>query len=186
MGMIRLVLAIAAASLTVPVVAREAPYPEETRFVPAEHGASACWGASFFDTGRQISTMDFAITFEDIPPGTSEEWPEGRQFFNYELDATLADGTEGLAAGTCRGAEDGGIVCEVECDGGGATIRLDADGKAMVDIGTYGFIRLRDCGAERNGVVLEATADDSVFELEPLPAGQCEPVIRRDYLAGVD
>ena len=157
---------MASAALAVTSVAAE----ELSSFVAAQDGARACWS-------RQYSAEHLAAHPDQLVTAMAFTMQFGQDFHLFQLDADLRGGQTGRATGTCSEYE-GKISCGVDCDGGGVLLSHGADGKVLLDLTDYGYIRMTDsCGEdEADGFSLEAGKDDREFLLSPATGKACKPL----------
>jgi hypothetical protein len=154
------------AALAVTSVAAE----ELSSFVAAQDGARECWSRLYSaehlaeHPDQLVTAMHFTMQFAG-------------DFHYFQLDADLRGGQSGRATGGCYEYE-GAVSCGVECDGGGVHLSHGADGKIVLDLTDYGYIRMTDsCGEdEAGGFALEAGKDDKQFLLSPAIGKACKPL----------
>jgi hypothetical protein len=164
-GWARIVWATGAAMAVTSAAAEEL-----TSFVDAQKGARGCWSRQYSDEhlaahpDQLVTAMQFTVQFDG-------------EFHYFELDADLRGGQSGRAAGACSEYE-GVISCGVDCDGGGVLLSHAGDGKVLLDLTEYGYIRMTNsCGEdEEDGFALEAGTDDKEFLLSPATGKACKPL----------
>ncbi|UYN99828.1 MAG: hypothetical protein KIT02_00875 [Devosia sp.] len=150
-------------------------------FGPTESGNYACWKRDY-DAAHLASHPDQLVTnmslVVDFP--TEAEAREFSSFYDFSLDATLRGGKSGNGSGTCTPSGDGtGMVCGIDCDGGGVAVGIRDDGSVLVDLEHYGYIRLDgECagGDEADTFPLEAGVDDKTFLLHPVTGKACRNI----------
>jgi len=166
------VLWMAGATLAVGSVAAE----ELSSFVAAQDGAQSCWSRDYSaehlaaHPDQLVTAMRFTMRFDT-------EVNDNPDFYSFRLEADLRGGQSGRAFGYCSEFE-GAVSCAVECDGGGVGVAQAADGKVLLDLTRYGFIRMAgSCGSdEADGFGLEAGLDDKQFLLSPATGKACKPL----------
>lgn len=155
---------------------------ELANFIPPQAGARACFGRVYdaehlkAHPQQQVTEMQFRIAYYIHDP--DEFAPKGQRNYYFEVLTRLRDQKQAkplTAMGECRPTEDGkAIICGVECDGGGVTVKRSGDGKIMVDLEAMGRLRMTaDCGDEEDGVELTSGADDRRFLLSKIPQAEC-------------
>jgi hypothetical protein len=164
-GLARIAWAAGAAMAATSVAAEEL-----TSFVDAQKGARGCWS-------RQYSAEHLAAHPDQLVTAMDFTMQLDGEFHYFELTADLRGGQSGSAAGACSEYE-GVVSCGVDCDGGGVVLRHGADGKVLLDLSAYGYIRMTNsCGEdEEDGFALEAGRDDKEFLLSPASGKACKPL----------
>lgn len=124
---------------------------------------------------QRVTEMAFRLNYHAHEP--DETWPQGQRNYYFQLRAKLR-GSERVLAGSGECAPTGepaGIVCGIECDGGGVRIRRGkSPDQLLVDLGSTGRIRMSEsCDAEENAVDLEPGRDDRLFLLTRTGASDC-------------
>ncbi len=154
----------AGAAMVVSSVAAE----ELSSFVAAETGARGCWS-------RQYSAEHLAAHPDQLVTAMAFTLQFDQDFHYFQLDAELRGGQSGRATGVCSEYE-GVLSCGVDCDGGGVHLSHGADGKILLDLTEYGYIRMTEsCGEdEADGFPLEAGKDDKEFLLSPASGKACK------------
>lgn len=153
------------------------PAMAEDMLVEQRDGARACW-QRLYDPAhlashpdQQVVQMTFGIAFH----GLGKDQPALHMFV---LDAGLRDGRRGHASGSCTQEASGSMHCQVECDGGAISVRLDGNGSVLADLESTGFVRLEgECGhggEGETGFDLLPGKDDKLFRLDRTDPRQCE------------
>ena len=152
-------------------------------------GVEACFGRTYdaehLRAHPQQQVTSFHILRDFSPDLNSEEEPQSREDMvkndgndgNISLSAYLRlRGRKGVYSNyfSCRRSESGGVLCDIDCDGG--TFRMRTAGGALL-IENQGFVVIGGCGAsdeeQADPIFVKPGADDNIFRLDKVAGGQC-------------
>lgn len=104
----------------------------------------------------------------------SRDEPRGQRNYYFSLLARVkGEPRRLLASGECV-PQGPNISCGLDCDGGGFGLSRGRNGAVLLDMTTFGRLRMtRGCSDEENAVVLTPGADDKRFRLDPADLKSC-------------
>ncbi|MET3925898.1 hypothetical protein [Devosia sp. 2618] len=159
---------IVAAALCL-ALAQGATAGELDSFIAPVDGASITWSRNYdaahlaAHPDQLVTAMQLAVSYEIFDPAL-----EGQ--VNFELQAALRGGKQGVTTGTCMPYGQN-MWCGVECDGGGILVSKRPGGSVLVNLANVGYIRMSEvgCGEDENseGGSFDLTSgkDDKLFLL---------------------
>lgn len=170
-------MGLAIALFGLPVVAGELD-----AFVVARDGAITCWSRTY-DQKHLAQHPQQTVTDMQFAVGYVGDRAEYSAMYWFELHATQRGEVSGVTSGTCW-PEGEGMRCGVDCDGGGVVVSTRNDGRVLLDLADYGYIRMfSECAAgdEEASYSLESGIDDKAFLLAEVSGAQCK-AMRPDWL----
>lgn len=153
---------------------REGALADILRPVP---GQSVCFTRSYdaahlkAHPAQRVTGLTLRLSYHRHDPDAN--FPAGQRNYYFAAAASLRGGTRRLVSSGECGADARGIRCTVECDGGGFALKREDAGSLLLDLTTYGRLRLSRSCDEEDSTELSAGADDRLFRLRPAAASVC-------------
>ena len=143
--------------------------------LPKAVGAERCFARSYsaahLKRHPKQRVTDMALILDYTKFDGSDEL-----YFTFSVAVKRrGEAVRGTNLGMCHDG-DLGIVCRIECDGGGFLLRRGKNGAVLMDMTHIWGMALSACGGDEAQYLepLKAGADDKVFRLDPAEMKRCD------------
>jgi hypothetical protein len=171
----------------VSAAAQDNPFtdPSLGKLLPPEPGAKFCYMRAYAATHlkqhprQTITNVTFFMRVAGFDKGGGYVARNPDHIaYQFAMAVKRRAGKPLRTGGDCAGGS-AGILCVVDCDGGGVNVEKLAGGENLMLRMEQGGIRMHgDCDGE--GVMVGASTDDKVFQMSKAPAQACAALEKQE------